>query len=108
MFFNLLWRGEIPLVRTYWVFGVLFYSLLEIPSYLIVPAISNSPDVEPSASFVFGMTAYAIFVLAYTVFVSVAIWRSAGNYKGSEIWAVLARVMVVIGLIQAAFQIVAV
>ena len=108
MFFNLLWRGEITLVRTYWVFGVLFYSLLEIPSYLIVPAISNSPDVEPSASFVFGMTAYAIFVLAYTVFVSVAIWRSAGNYKGSEIWAVLARVMVVIGLIQAAFQIVAV
>ena len=105
MFFRTLWRGEIPLVRTYWVFGVFFYSLLAIPGYFIVPAMPDSADLEPSASFVFGMTAYAIFVFAYTVFISVAIWRSAGNFKGSEIWAVLARVMVVIGLIQAAFRI---
>ena len=51
------------------------------------------------------MMAYAVFVLAYTVFISVAIWRSAAKYKGSELWAVLARVMVVIGLIQAALRI---
>ena len=108
MFLTMLWRGEIPLVRTYWVFGVFFYSLLAIPGYFIVPAMPDSPDVEPSASFVFGMTTYAMFVFAYTVFISVAFWRSARNFNGSEIWAVLARVMVVIGLIQAAFRIVAV
>ena len=105
MFFETLWRGEIPLVRTYWVFGVLFSSLLAIPSYLIVPAISNAPGSGPSASLEYGMMAYAVFVLAYTVFISVAIWRSAAKYKGSEIWAVLSRVMVVIGLIQAALRI---
>ena len=93
--------------RTYWVFGVLFYSLLTIPGYFIDIIVSGSPNLEPSASFVFGTMAYAIFVLAYTVFVSVAIWRSAGRYEGPAIWAVLARIMVVIGLIQAAFQIAA-
>ena len=49
MFFETMWRGEIPLVRTYWVFGVFFSSLLAIPSYLIVPAISNDPGPGPSA-----------------------------------------------------------
>ena len=107
MFLKILWRGEIPLVRTYWVFGVLFLSLLTIPSYFTVPIVSGSANLEPSASTVFGGMAYAIFVFAYTVFVSVAIWRSAGRYEGQPIWAILARVMVVIGLIQAAFQITA-
>ena len=107
MFLKMLWRGEIPLGRTYWVFGVLFLGLLTIPSYFTVPIISGSANLEPSASIVFGRMAYAIFVFAYTVFVSVAIWRSAGRYEGRPIWAILARVMVVIGLIQAAFQITA-
>ena len=107
MFLKMLWRGEIPLGRTYWVFGVLFYSLLTIPSYFTVPIVSGSASLEPSASIVFGRMAYAMFVFAYTAFVSVAIWRSAGRYEGQPIWAVLARVMVVVGLIQAAFQIAA-
>ena len=107
IFLKILWRGEIPLGRTYWVFGGLFLSLLIIPGYFIDPTISGSANLEPSASFVFGTMAYAIFTLAYIVFISVAIWRSAGRYEGPAIWAVLARIMVVIGLIQTAFQIAA-
>ncbi len=107
MFLNILWRGEIPLGRTYWVFGVFFFGLLTRPGYFIIPIVSGSANLEPSASIVFGRMAYAIFVLAYTVFISVAIWRSAGRFEGPPIWAVLARVMAVIGLIQAASQIAA-
>ena len=104
MFLTMLWRGEVPLGRTYWVFGVLFLGLLALPGYFIVP---GSSGIEPQASIVFGRMAYAIFVFAYTVFISVAIWRSAGRYEGPQIRAVLARVMVVVGLIQAASQIAA-
>ena len=78
----MLWRGEIPLGRTYWVLGVLFLSLLAIPGYFIDRIISGSTNLEPSATFVFGTMAYAISALAYTVFISVAIWRSAGRYEG--------------------------
>ena len=83
-FLKMLWRGEISLGRAYWVFGVLFLSLLAIPGYFNDPIILGSTNLEPSASFVFGTMAYAIFVLAYTVFISVAIWRSAGRYEGPE------------------------
>ena len=107
MFLKMLWRGEIPLGRTYWVFGVLFFSLLTLPGYFIVPIVSGSANVEPSASIVFGRMAYAIFVFAYTVFISVAIWRSAGRYEGPPIRAVLARIMVVVGLVEAASRIAA-
>ncbi len=89
------------------MFGVLFFSLLTLPGYFIVPIVSGSANVEPSASIVFGRMAYAIFVFAYTVFISVAIWRSAGRYEGPPIRAVLARIMVAIGLVEVASQIAA-
>jgi hypothetical protein len=34
---------------------------------------------------------------AYWIFISVAIWRSAGNYTGRIIWGALARITVVFG-----------
>jgi hypothetical protein len=47
-----------------------------------------------------------VFNLAVSLFMAVAIWRSAGNYTGSKLWAVLARVAVVIGVIGLAVQVV--
>ena len=34
-------------------------------------------------------------MLAYALFILIAIWRSAGNYKGPSHWAILARIVVV-------------
>ena len=41
---------------------------------------------------------YSLFLIGYTILISVSIWRSAGNYMGPRQWPVLARVAVVIGL----------
>ena len=38
------------------------------------------------------MLLYILFTLASSVFILVAVWRSAGHYLGPKVWAILARV----------------
>jgi len=98
-----LWRGEISLVRSYWLFGVLGSVLLRIPSTYW--AVWGQP---PSDAVGLG---YAGIVVIYTFVALIGIWRSATKYydnciqAGSEhlkkkrIWATLAKVGVVLGFL---------
>ncbi len=76
-----LWRGEVSLAKTYWLYGtvipILFAVLIIVPLFII-----------ESVFFVYLLYAYS---LPYGSFMMVAIWRSSGNYNGSKIWAFLAR-----------------
>ncbi len=45
------------------------------------------------------------FVVGWTLFMFVSIWRSAGKYNGWPGWAILARVAVVVGAMTTASNI---
>ena len=76
-----LWRGQIPLGMTYWVWGVLLNAFMR--NLLIQGA----------------TTPYRVTYFVYYAFIMVAIWRSAGRYQGRRIWMMLARVSVILGVV---------
>ena len=84
-----LWRGEVSLSVTYWVWGVLVNILTRA---LIVFAVL----VTHARSVVLGL---GLLYIVYGLFMFVAIWRSAGRYGGRRIWADLARVSLVLVIV---------
>jgi hypothetical protein len=80
----------VPLFITYWGWGVLanvvwgvvgaFAAAARMPLLFMIVVFLN---------------------LAYAVFVSIAIWRSAGRYSGKRIWAELARISVAANMARA-------
>jgi hypothetical protein len=87
-----IWNGELPLVKVYWVYGVLVGLLIKV-------------FVEVSYSFVSinHLQSYSYFLIAilipYQLLISVGIWRSATVYTNNKVWAVLAKIAAVIGLL---------
>ena len=80
-----LWRGEIGLARTYWVWGTLVTTAIFAPIVYICAAVYYATDslFLPAVSTGFG------FIV--TLFFAVAVWRSARHYSGTPINKVLAR-----------------
>lgn len=93
LFLRLL-KGNVPLATTYWGYGVLVGILFNCISLAI--EYNYFAMEEKLETIILG---YYFFVLAYQIFISIAIWNSAGNYKGKKIWAILARIMVVLSVI---------
>lgn len=91
-----LFRGDVPLPITYWIFGVVISLGFRIPRRIIE---SNYLDI---ISYPFGaglIVAFGWFVFGYGLFIFVAIWRSAGKFEGNKFWAILARIIIVFNLI---------
>jgi hypothetical protein len=86
------WQGRLPLWLTYWVLGVggnmSFVAVLAILWLLAGPA-----------AWVWLWILY-LLSLAWFIFIFGAIWRAAGAYPGRRLWAVLARVGVLIGIVR--------
>lgn len=91
-----LWRGERGLGVTFWVFGAAIYFAADLG--LKVLGISGYLRSEAPLE-VAVVTLLLIVIAAYLVFISVAIWRSATNYTGHPLFAVLAKLSVVAGLV---------
>lgn len=93
MMSNLL-KGHVPLVITYWLFGVIpaiIYRLIGIifeKYYSIIVAI---PHIE----WLFYL--YLIVPFIYFPFIYVAIWRSSNHYTKNKLWPILAKISVVLG-----------
>jgi len=85
-FFRKLRDGDFGLAKTYWVFAVVIGSLLGI--------IMNILSYIPILGFFF-----ALFVIFYQITAWIGIWRASYRYHGPKVWAVLARVVVVLGWI---------
>ena len=86
-----IWRGEESLPRTYWLYGVVVNGLIiSLAGTLIVAQLASPPL----------MLLYILFTLASSVFILVAVWRSAGHYLGPKVWAILARVVCVLGALR--------
>ena len=89
-----LWRGDVPLVKTYWLFGVVVGILLNFSFTYI----EYRPAVFASflgMVFVLGLVAFAFI---YSAFICVAIWRSADKYPGARRNVILAKIAVVLGV----------
>jgi hypothetical protein len=84
-----LWRGDVPLRITYWVYGVLTNFVWLV--FIAFATAANSPSL---------LLLLVALSLTYYVFIVVAIWRSAGRYAGNRIWGDLARATLALGLIR--------
>jgi hypothetical protein len=71
----------------YWVFGWIGGFVVTAVFLLVVYGINH----------LIAALLALLGLLGWQVFISVAIWRSAGKYKGAKGWAVLARAVVVLG-----------
>ncbi len=90
-----LWRGDVPLVKTYWLFGVVAGIFFNI-SFTYIEFQSAAFSAGLGAIFVFG---FVVFYFAYTAFISFGIWRSANKYQGLQRYAIFAKFTVILGLI---------
>jgi hypothetical protein len=88
--FKSLWRGELSLARTYWLFGFSAMFLIKIPLILW-------EEYPPATPLLPGLV--AVIGIIYFLFISVAIWRSANNYKGKMIWPALAKLQIICGVL---------
>ena len=80
-----LWRGDLGLAKSYWLWGIAVCSILGIALNLINPA----PGTLPARILM-------LIIMAYVAFVSIGIWRASDRYQGSRVWWALARLGVVI------------
>jgi hypothetical protein len=82
-----LWRGDIPLVITYWLFGFV--------GSLVIYGISTELFNATSNKLV--KLSMLAAIVAYQVLVTVSIWRASKKYKGKRGYAVLAQTAVFLG-----------
>ena len=89
-----LWRGDISLAKTFWIFGFAVNLLLNFTSSYILL------QQEIILSTIIGrvlLLLLVVFCIIYNPFILIAIWRSAKKYKGSNVYGILAKIMVIIG-----------
>lgn len=92
-----LFKGDVSLPITYWVFGVLIGS---IGSGVALSAIeSNFAQLSMSENGVLLIYTFIGGFGTYSLFILVAIWRSANKYEGSSIWSYLAKFAVILNLV---------
>ncbi|WP_319583352.1 hypothetical protein [uncultured Pseudodesulfovibrio sp.] len=93
-----IWRGEEGLARTFWGWGFAVNIVLKGISLLLLAVAGQRSGFE------LVLLAFLLFMIAYQVFISVAIWRSANRYEGNRAWRFLAKAVVVLGAIQTVFS----
>ncbi len=87
--FNNFWNGKITLWRSYWLVGELlnaFFILLVFNLEIYFFANNQFSKSLPFLDFSNFSFVSKISLIIWTIFITVGIWRSAENYKGSIIW----------------------
>ncbi len=102
--FRKLWSGDVSLPVTYWVFGVLIGGVV-LKGVLLVLIELSFARIAMSEFGNLGLRGYYWFTVAYSLFMAVAIWRSAQKYQGIRIWSHLARAAVVLGVLSLAVSV---
>lgn len=81
IYFMRLFEGDIPLIKTYWIY------------FICVTNVLFRVAIASSSAMLYLLTAI------YVLFISVAVWRSSNKYKGRNIWAILAKIIIVLNVI---------
>ena len=85
-----LWRGDLPLQKIVWFYGFMGSIVLALPINLTT--IAGAPRSNGIMLF------YCMIIVAYTIFVSLAIWKAANRYEGYFFWPLLSKLSVAIVL----------
>jgi hypothetical protein len=89
-------EGNYGLFKTYWV----YYILVEFVLTLIMRVITQILGADNNEQgFIISSAIFFIFIFIYKIFVWMGIWRAANRYKENEVWANLAKVMVVFSIL---------
>ncbi len=91
-FFVKFWNGDISLAMSYWGVGLGLGILFGFSVGIITITLGMSEDA------MWG------FIIPFQIFTVVGIWRSSDKYNGKKIWAVLAKISVIIGIISNLFS----
>ena len=85
------WRGEITLWRAYWLIGEILNAIFIILIFNLEIYLFGNNQFTSSLPFLnfnnFSLLSKFILFL-WTVFLTIGIWRSAENYKGSMVWII--------------------
>ena len=77
------WRGDVALVLSFWVFGVVGLRVFSAPFYYLFEE----------------NLIYRFAIYALTLFIYVGAWNCAQKYEGSMWWARLAQTVIVVGVL---------
>ncbi|MGO4388565.1 hypothetical protein AB4Y85_13610 [Microvirga sp. 2YAF29] len=96
------WRGELPLWVSYWVFGFLANIVATIFVVAVSGVLSEGGDYNPTKILIVLVSIW-VGIGLIAVWQLVGIWRSADRHvsrKGSRVWAGLAKIAVVLGILR--------
>jgi len=85
------WFGEISLWRSYWLIGELLNALFILLIFNVEIYVFGNNKFTSSLPFLdFSNFSFIskLLIIVWTSFITVGIWRSAENYRGSIIWIV--------------------
>ncbi len=86
-FFVRFWNGQLSLPMSYWGVGIGIGIIYGFLVGIFTISIGLSEDA------MWG------FIIPFQIYTVVGIWRSSDRYKGPKFWAILAKIMVIIGII---------
>ncbi len=92
-YFRRLLAGDVALAEAYWIWGV--------GMGLLFTVLAGAAEHHPFVLAVLELLALIVGIVAW-----VAVWQSAGKYAGPRIWAVLARLSVVLGILRTLYVLV--
>tara|TARA_B100000686_G_scaffold333954_1_gene400492 strand:+ start:148 stop:462 length:315 start_codon:yes stop_codon:yes gene_type:complete len=87
-YFHRFWDGELSLPQSYWVVGV----LISIPVGALLGVFIGIIGAPIN-------TMYAFFIPWY-VYIIVGVWRSSDKYKGPKVWAILAKILMILSAVR--------
>jgi len=92
------WRGGYSLAKSYWRNGVLLFGLgINLPLLILIVVVLNVFQKQPALLLIVCLGEMALILSAY-IWMLVGTWRAARKYKGPRIWAILAQVGMIMGV----------
>ena len=85
-----LFKGNLPLYKSYWIYYVLVNFLISAPLLLVTKIHIQK--------FIYSFSMYLVLNLIYYFTSCIGVWRSSQKYKGNKLLSFLARLIVVIGI----------
>ena len=85
------WYGKIPLWKSFWLMGELINGLIILLIYNIEMRLFNNSLFfsAPLLNFTGPNLINKLAFFAWTIFITVGIWRAAEAYKGKFVWIVI-------------------
>lgn len=92
-YFIRLFRGQISLPMTFWVWFFFVNLIINVLSGFLIGKIELAPTPEQINTSIVLM----VIIFIYTLFILIALWRSASNHE-TKLWANIVKIIVVVNI----------